>query len=82
MSATQPYRTRLRALSPAYRAEYEAGWRYSGTETANLDHAYAIGASDAWQDGYHDRASQGPGRVKWHLAFCRADGGCPEHRWS
>lgn len=77
----QPYRSRLSTLSPQYRTDYERGWRYSASQTATLDHLDSIDASDAMRDGYHDRASQGPGRVKWHLAFCETDGGCDEHRW-
>lgn len=56
-----------------YRRWYERGWRYSSRGTATLDHGDAIGAPDAWYDGYLDLAG---GREKWHLATCS---GCPEH---
>jgi hypothetical protein len=56
----------------AWRKDYERGWRYSGRETATLDHLDAIGASSARYDGYLDYAV---GREKWHALNC-ADPGC------
>lgn len=59
--------------SPEYRADYNKGWRYSGSESASLDHADRIRASDAWIDGYMDYAA---GRPKWHLRDCLDHGRC------
>lgn len=64
----------LSRLSDEYRRAYERGWRYSASETAQLDHLDSIGAPDAAYDGYLD---QGSAREKWHLAFCS---GCDEHK--
>ena len=58
-----------------YRAEYEKGWRYSGLENASLDNSYY--KSNAWIDGYMDRAC---GREKWHFWHCRQMRGCEEHK--
>lgn len=61
---------------PLYRRQYDAGWRYSGSETATLDHGDAINAPDPWYDGYLDLAT---GRDKWHYFYCTAHynaGGC------
>ena len=56
-----------RTDTPAYRADYERGWRYSARPTATLDHLDAKGASEAEYDGYMDRAV---GRPKWHHLTC------------
>lgn len=60
-----------------YRKDYNAGWRYSHSETATLDHGDAINASDAWYDGYLDYSTS---REKWHYLHCPAHhngpGGC------
>lgn len=65
-----------------YRRWYERGWRYSGTENANLDFVPRELSTfspeyDAWLDGYMDLAV---GREKWHLAHCKnhhnSEGGC------
>jgi hypothetical protein len=68
-------RADLARLDPEYKRWYNKGWRYSasGSASVSLDHGDAMGAPDAWEDGYLDYAA---GREKWHLAFCR---GCPEH---
>lgn len=52
----------IRTDSPDYRRWYDLGWRYSGRDSATLDHGDVLGAPDAWYDGYHDYAS---GRPKW-----------------
>ncbi len=64
-----------------YTRDYNRGWRYSQSPSATLDHADAIGASDAWLDGYSDLAAA---REKWHTYYCRLVGGtdCPEHQGS
>lgn len=55
-----------------YKADYERGWRYSGRQTASLDHLDNTGARDAVYDGYLDYAAS---RDKWHLMHCT--GTCP-----
>jgi hypothetical protein len=45
-----------------YRQDYNRGWRYSHSPTANLDHLDDTGASNAVYDGYLDYAA---GREKW-----------------
>lgn len=63
----------MRVDGPQYRKDYNAGWRYSHSPNATLNHADAIGASEAWMDGYLDYAAC---RSKWHLLLCE---GCEEH---
>jgi hypothetical protein len=60
-----------------YAKEYEAGWRAaSRPESAKWDSG---ASSDAWDDGYLDRAAL---RDKWHLVTCpkhgNLDGECGE----
>ncbi|WP_020142290.1 hypothetical protein [Terracoccus sp. 273MFTsu3.1] len=57
-----------------YRRDYERGWRAAyGLDAADND---GRSGSDAWMDGYLDRAS----REKWHLLRCanhgNETGGC------
>jgi hypothetical protein len=66
-------RAQLATLSAEYKAWYNRGWRASARENATLERGDAIGAPDAWYDGYLDYAA---GREKWHLALCD---GCPDH---
>jgi hypothetical protein len=63
-----------RVDSPAYRADYERGWRYAWRPTATLDHLDARGASEAAYDGYLDAAA---GREKWHRLHCADHDACP-----
>jgi hypothetical protein len=65
--------THTREDTPDYRKAYNAGWRYSQNGANGLDHGDAIGAPDAWYDGYLDLAA---GREKWHQLHCT---GCPDH---
>jgi len=63
----------------AYTKDYQRGWRYSQTASANLDTADRRGWSKikGWMDGYLDNAA---GRPKWHLRECsnhsNVPGGC------
>lgn len=57
-------------LSAEYKAEYNKGW---GTKRVGIPDV----CSDAWEDGYMDRAA---GRAKWHTPACAAGQlVCEEH---
>lgn len=57
---------------PGYVAEYKTGWADAKRPDAN-----AVLDSQAYADGYRDRAEH---RMKWHLAYCKShgdhEGGC------
>lgn len=77
MNKTETRRARLEREGklPAYRRDYERGWRYSTTSPdPTLDHLDRKGAPDAEYDGYMDA---GCGRRKWHLLHCPDHDNCP-----
>lgn len=53
-----------------YIREYNNGWNHAVRSTE-----YPTGKSDAYEDGYLDRAA---GRAKWHLTHCADHDNCGE----
>lgn len=63
-----------------YRDAYTRGWKVSERclDDFPLDSADSRGEPESWYDGYFDAAA---GRDKWHIPWCRFEGGCEEHAW-
>ncbi len=64
--------------SPEYRRDYNLGWRaceraadWDGHSPGPMETAGALGAGDAWYDGWEDRAA---GREKWTWQTARLAG--------